>query len=64
MSCDEVDEEIAGKVPRPMDPIMSVMDILWRVEGILKEADTRMRDGDEMLWWQLTDVRPSLVTLK
>ncbi len=36
----EVDEGIAGQVPRPMDPIMTVMDILWRVEGILKEADT------------------------
>ena len=60
----EVDEGIAGEAPRPMDPIMVVMVILWRVEGILKEADTRMRDGDETSRWQLTDARPSLATLR
>ena len=43
---------------------MSVMGILWRIEGILTEADTRMRDGNEMSWWQLTGARPSLATLK
>ncbi len=40
VTCGEVGEEIAGEAPRPMDPIMTVMDILWRVEGILKEVDT------------------------
>ena len=59
--CGKVDEGIADEAPRPMDPIMVVMDILWRVEGILKESDT---DGNETSWWQLTDSRPSLATLK
>ena len=36
----EEDEGIACEAP-------AVMGILWRVEGVLKEADTRMRDGDE-----------------
>jgi hypothetical protein len=31
VSCVEVGEEIAGEAPRPMDPIMTVMGILWRV---------------------------------
>ena len=61
---DEVDEGIMGEDPRPMDPIMTVMDILWRVEGVLKETDTHMRDGDETSWWKLTGSRPSLATLK
>ena len=38
----EVDEGIAGDVPKPMDPMMAVMGILWRVQDVLKEADTRM----------------------
>jgi hypothetical protein len=46
-----------------MGPIMTVMGILWRVEGPLKEADTCMQDGDETSWWQLTDT-PPLATLK
>ena len=43
---------------------MTMMGILWRVEGTLKESDTHMRDGDETSWWQLMDARPSLATLK
>jgi hypothetical protein len=60
----ELDEVIACEAPRPMDAIMAVMGILWRVEGALKEADTHMRDWDETSWWQLADARPSLATLK
>ena len=40
VACGELDEEIAVETSSPMDPIMTVMDILWRVEGILKEVDT------------------------
>ncbi len=50
VACGEVDEGIACETPWSMDPIMVVMVILWRVEGILKETDTRMRDGDETSW--------------
>ncbi len=60
----ELHEVIVDGVPKPMDPIMTVMGILLRVEVALKEADTCMQDGDETLWWQLTDVRPSVSTLQ
>ena len=40
----------AGETHMPMDPIMVMKGILWKVEGILKEADTRMQDGDETSW--------------
>ncbi len=60
----EMDGGITCEAPRPIDPIMTVMDILWRIEGILAEADTHMRDGNETSWWQLTGARPSLATLK
>jgi hypothetical protein len=43
----ELHETIVGNVPKPVDPIMVVMGILWRVEGYLKETDTRIHDGDE-----------------
>ena len=61
---DEVEGGITCEDPRPIDPIMEVMDILWRIEGILTEADTHMRDGNETSWCQLTGARPSLATLK
>ena len=64
VACGEVDEGIAGEAPRPMDPIMTAMVILWRIEGILKEEDTHMRDRDKTSCWKLTDARPSLATLK
>jgi len=59
----ELYETIVGDVPKPVVPIMTVMGILWRVEGALKETDTRMQDGDETSRCQLMDVRPSLTTL-
>jgi hypothetical protein len=43
----ELYEAIVGNDPKPVDPIMVVMGILWRVEGDLKETDTRIHDGDE-----------------
>jgi hypothetical protein len=39
---DEVDGVITCEAPRPIDPIMTVMDTLRRIEGILTEADTHM----------------------
>jgi ribonuclease HI len=60
----EIDRDITCEVPRPIDPITAVMGILWRIEGILTEADTRMRDGNEVSWWQLTGAKSSLATLK
>ncbi len=60
----EMDGDITCETPSPIDPIMTVMGILWRIEGILTETDTRMRDGNETWWWQLTGARPSLATLK
>ena len=60
----EMDGVITCEGPRPIDPIMTVMGILWRIEGILTETDTLMRDGNETSWWQLTGARPSLATLK
>ena len=45
-----INQIIAGGAPRSMDPITVVMGILWRVEGVLKEADTFIRDGDETSW--------------
>ena len=41
----EVDEGIADEAPRTMDPIMTVMDILWRVECVLKEANTHTHES-------------------
>ena len=38
----EMDGGITCEAPRPINPIMAVMGILWRIEGILTEADTRM----------------------
>jgi hypothetical protein len=38
----EMDGGITCEVPRSIDPIMTVMGILWRIEGILTEADTHM----------------------
>ena len=38
----EMDGGITYEAPRPIDPIMTVMGILWRIEGILTEADTHM----------------------
>ena len=52
-----------GDAPKPVDPTTAVTGILWRVEGALKEADTRMQEGDEESGWQLVDGRPSLVAL-
>ncbi len=63
VSTGELHETIVGDVPNPVDPIMTVMGILWRVEVALKETDTRMQDGDETSGCQLMDVRPSLTTL-
>ena len=34
----EMDGGITCEAPRPIDPIMVVMGILWRIEGILKQA--------------------------
>ena len=34
----EIDRDITCEVPRPIDPITVVMGILWRIEGILKQA--------------------------
>ena len=59
-----MDGGITCEAPSPIDPIMVVMVVPWRIEGILTEADTHMRDGNEMSWWQLTGARPSLATLK
>jgi hypothetical protein len=51
-------------VPKPIDPIMTVMGILLRIEADLKESDTCMQDGAETSWLQLTDARPSVATLQ
>ena len=59
----ELHEVIVGDAPKPVGPIMAVMSILWRIEGALKEADTRMQEGDEKSGWQLMDGRPSLAAL-
>jgi hypothetical protein len=47
----ESDEAMADDAPRPVSPIMAVTGILWRVEGALKEADTRMQEGNEESGW-------------
>ena len=60
----EMDGGITCESPSPIDPIMSLMGILWRIEDILTEADTLIRVGNETSWWQLTGARPSLATLK
>ncbi len=60
----ELDEVIVDGAPKPMDPIMTVMGILLRVEVALKEANTCMQDGVETSWWQLTDARLSVATLQ
>jgi hypothetical protein len=33
--------------PSRLDHIMVVMVTIWSVDGALKEADTRMQDGDQ-----------------
>ncbi len=38
----EMDGGITCEAPRPIDPITTVMGILWRIEGILTEVDTHM----------------------
>jgi len=58
-----LDEVIADGVPRSMDPTSTVWVLLLRIESVLEEVDTRMRDGDETSWWQLTNARPSLAAL-
>jgi hypothetical protein len=60
----DLHEVIVDGAPKPLDPTMTVMGILLRVEVTLKEADTCMQDGDETSRWQLTDVRPSVSTLQ
>jgi hypothetical protein len=42
----ELQEVIVGDASKPVGPITVVTGILWRVEGVLKEADTRMQEGD------------------
>jgi hypothetical protein len=38
----EMDGVITCEDPRPIDPITTVMGILWRIEGILTETETCM----------------------
>jgi hypothetical protein len=46
----ELHKVIVDGAPKPMDPIMTVMGFLLRVEVALKEADTCMQDEVETSW--------------